>query len=479
MIHIVEWNCIYDKDRLGSGRACPGCGRLLGAQAVLEGPESGFAFMKLRQSKRGRTIPESVVIRDTEGERNLRRRGEDLARWRERCEMSLRIVFMGTPDFAVPTLIEIVGRGHEVVAVYTRAAQARRATRARPHAEPGRARGAPLRACPCSRRRPCAAPDAEGIARGHGADVAVIVAYGLILPKPILEAWPLGAFNLHASLLPRWRGAAPINRAIMAGDAETGVMVMKMEEGLDTGPVAMAERVPIPSDATAGDLHDRLARLGADLMVRALGAIERGSLTLTPQPEAGVTYASKIGKDETRISLGAAVAGGARPHPRLVAVSRRVVRDRGGGRPHQGAAHDQRRGCRRARHRAGRPAYGGLRGWRGAYPRIAARRPSGDEGRRVPARYHALPPGPGSVKSRHAPLQAHDRVRRQAVRRLADPGQRPLGARRAGGRGRSVLRGEGERARRRAHRRRRACARPGRSPRSRQGRGRTTRCATP
>jgi methionyl-tRNA formyltransferase len=132
--------------------------------------------------------------------------------------------------------------------------------------------------------------------------VAVIVAYGLILPKPILEAWPLGSFNLHASLLPRWRGAAPINRAIMAGDAETGVMVMKMEEGLDTGAVAMAERMPIPADATAGDLHDQLARLGADLMVRALGAIERGTLTLTPQPEAGVTYARKIGKDETRIS---------------------------------------------------------------------------------------------------------------------------------------------------------------------------------
>jgi methionyl-tRNA formyltransferase len=132
--------------------------------------------------------------------------------------------------------------------------------------------------------------------------VAVIVAYGLILPKPILVAWPLGAFNLHASLLPRWRGAAPINRAIMAGDVDTGVMVMKMEAGLDTGPIAMAERVPIASDATAGDLHDRLACLGADLMVRALGAIERGSLTLTPQPEAGVTYASKIGKDEARIS---------------------------------------------------------------------------------------------------------------------------------------------------------------------------------
>lgn len=215
--------------------------------------------------------------------------------------MSLRIVFMGTPNFAVPTLIEIVGRGHEVVAVYTRAPK------------PAGRRGLDLTPSPIEReaRRfalPVLTPttlrgaDAEGIARGHGADVAVIVAYGLILPKPILEAWPLGAFNLHASLLPRWRGAAPINRAIMAGDVDTGVMVMKMEEGLDTGPIAMAERVPIASDATAGDLHDRLARLGADLMVRALGAIERGSLTLTPQPEAGVTYASKIGKDETRIS---------------------------------------------------------------------------------------------------------------------------------------------------------------------------------
>ena len=215
--------------------------------------------------------------------------------------MSLRIVFMGTPDFAVPTLIEIVGRGHEIVAVYTRAAK------------PAGRRGLDLTPSPVEReaRRfalPVLTPttlrsaDAEVIAHGHGADVAVIVAYGLILPKPILEAWPLGAFNLHASQLPRWRGAAPINRAIMAGDAETGVMVMKMEEGLDTGAVAMAERMPIPADATAGDLHDRLARLGADLMVRALGAIERGTLTLTPQPEAGVTYARKIGKDETRIS---------------------------------------------------------------------------------------------------------------------------------------------------------------------------------
>src|SRR6266404_3380978 len=214
--------------------------------------------------------------------------------------MSLRIVFMGTPDFAVPTLREIVARGHEVVAVYTRAPK------------PAGRRGLDLTPSPIEReaRRfalPVFAPatlrttDAAGSARAHGADVAVVVAYGLILPKPILEAYPLGAFNLHASLLPRWRGAAPINRAIMAGDAETGVMVMKMEEGLDTGPIAKEERVPIPFDVTAGDLHDRLARLGADLMVGALGGLERGSLQLSRQSEEGVTYAAKIEKTEAKI----------------------------------------------------------------------------------------------------------------------------------------------------------------------------------
>jgi methionyl-tRNA formyltransferase len=219
--------------------------------------------------------------------------------------MSLRIVFMGTPDFAVPTLLEIVGRGHEVVAVYTRAPK------------PAGRRGMDLTPSPIEReaRRfalPVLTPatlrtaDAEGIVRAHGADVAVVVAYGLILPKPILDAFPLGAFNLHASLLPRWRGAAPIHRAIMAGDAETGVMVMKMEEGLDTGPIAiadrvLAERLAIDPDATTGDLHDRLDRLDAKLMVRALDALERGSLTLTPQAQDGVTYANKISKGETRI----------------------------------------------------------------------------------------------------------------------------------------------------------------------------------
>jgi methionyl-tRNA formyltransferase len=143
--------------------------------------------------------------------------------------------------------------------------------------------------------------DAQKAFRVHNADAAVVVAYGLILPKPILEAPRLGCFNVHASLLPRWRGAAPINRAIMAGDAESGVTIMKMDEGLDTGAMAMAERVPTGADMTAGELHDALSRLGADLMLRVLAAAERGSLVLTPQLQAGVTYAEKISKSETRI----------------------------------------------------------------------------------------------------------------------------------------------------------------------------------
>jgi methionyl-tRNA formyltransferase len=148
--------------------------------------------------------------------------------------------------------------------------------------------------------------EAQAVFAAHKADAAVVVAYGLILPKPILDAPALGCFNLHASLLPRWRGAAPINRAVMAGDAETGVTVMKMDEGLDTGDIAaedsaMIERVRIGEDMTAGELHDTLSRLGADLMARSLSALERGDLHLTRQPSEGVTYAEKIGKAETRI----------------------------------------------------------------------------------------------------------------------------------------------------------------------------------
>jgi len=214
----------------------------------------------------------------------------------------MRLIFMGTPDFAVPTLIEIVGRGHEVAAVYTRAPKpAGRGMELQPTPVEREARRFGLSVLTPTTLR---SDEAAAAFRAHKADAAVVVAYGLILPVPILEAVPLGCFNLHASLLPRWRGAAPINRAIMAGDAETGVCVMKMAEGLDTGPVTMAERVPIGADMTAGDLHDVLARRGADLMVRALGALERGTLQLTPQPDTGVTYANKIDKSETRIDWG-------------------------------------------------------------------------------------------------------------------------------------------------------------------------------
>jgi methionyl-tRNA formyltransferase len=211
----------------------------------------------------------------------------------------MRVVFMGTPDFSVPTLAGIVGHGHDVVAVYTRAPK------------PG-GRGMDLQPSPVEReaRRlglPVQTPaslkttEAQEIFAEHQADVAIVIAYGLILPQPILDTPELGCFNLHASLLPRWRGAAPINRAIMAGDRETGVMVMRMDEGLDTGPVATAERITIGDDMTAGELHDALARLGADLTVRTLAALDRDSLALNAQARDGVTYAAKIDKSETRI----------------------------------------------------------------------------------------------------------------------------------------------------------------------------------
>jgi methionyl-tRNA formyltransferase len=213
--------------------------------------------------------------------------------------LALRLVFMGTPDFAAPTLLEIIGSGHDVAAVYTRAPQpAGRGMAERPSPV---AREAERFELPVFTPKSLKGADAADAMRAHGADAAVVVAYGLILPKAILDVFPLGGFNLHASLLPRWRGAAPIHRAIMAGDKETGVMAMKMEEGLDTGPIAMAERVAIGADMTTGELHDTLAPLGARLMLVALGALERGSLQLTPQPAGGATYATKIDKSETRI----------------------------------------------------------------------------------------------------------------------------------------------------------------------------------
>jgi len=212
----------------------------------------------------------------------------------------MRIVFMGTPDFAVPTLSEIVGRGHEVVAVYTRAPApaGRRGLDLTPSPVHAVAERFGL---PVFTPRSLKGEEAADAFRAHEADVAVVVAYGLILPQAILDAPRLGCLNLHGSLLPRWRGAAPIQRAIMAGDTETGVAVMQMEAGLDTGPVGLVERIPIGPDMTAGELHDRMMVIGADLMGRALAAQERGGLAFTPQPAAGVEYAAKIEKAETRI----------------------------------------------------------------------------------------------------------------------------------------------------------------------------------
>src|SRR5690606_2494465 len=214
--------------------------------------------------------------------------------------MPLRLIFMGTPEFSAQTLRAILDAGHEVVAVYSQ-----------PPRPAGR-RGLELTKSPVHQLA-----EAEGIEvrtpvslkqeteheafRALGADAAIVVAYGLLLPKAILEGTRLGAFNGHASLLPRWRGAAPIQRSIMAGDERTGMMIMKMDEGLDTGPVAMTQEVAIGTDMTAAELHDRLKLVGADLMVLALGDLEHGNLSLTPQADKGVTYASKISKEETRV----------------------------------------------------------------------------------------------------------------------------------------------------------------------------------
>ena len=212
----------------------------------------------------------------------------------------MRIVFMGTPDFAVPTLAEIVSTGHEVVAVYTRAP--------RPAGRGQAERKSPVHLAAEGFGIPVLTPkslkgaDEQGVFALHDVDVAVVVAYGLILPKAVLEAPRFGCLNLHGSLLPRWRGAAPIQRAVMAGDERTGVMVMQMDEGLDTGPVGLVEEMPIGRDMTSGELHDRMMLVGADLMGRALAALERGSLHFTPQAEDGVTYAKKIEKAEARIN---------------------------------------------------------------------------------------------------------------------------------------------------------------------------------
>ncbi len=214
--------------------------------------------------------------------------------------MALRVVFMGTPDFSVPTLRAIAEAGHDVAAVYTQ-----------PPRAAGR-RGLELTPSPVQREAerlgiavstPLSLKGAEEqqAFRALEADVAVVVAYGLLLPRAILDAPRFGCLNGHASLLPRWRGAAPIQRAIMAGDDQTGVMVMRMEEGLDTGPVALTGKLSIGPDMTAGELHDELMPACAALMLEALAKLEAGTLAFTPQPQEGALYAKKIDKAETRV----------------------------------------------------------------------------------------------------------------------------------------------------------------------------------
>ena len=213
--------------------------------------------------------------------------------------MPLRIVFMGTPDFAVPCLSELTGAGHEIGCVYTqppRAAGRGQKQRLSPvHAFANEA-GLPVVTTPTLKD-----PHVQRGFAAHEADVAVVVAYGLILPRAILDAPRLGCLNLHASLLPRWRGAAPIQRAILAGDAETGVTIMAVDEGLDTGPILLREAVPIAATATAADLHDSLAEVGARLMVAALEGLAAGRLEARPQPEDGITYAAKLKRGEGRL----------------------------------------------------------------------------------------------------------------------------------------------------------------------------------
>jgi len=213
--------------------------------------------------------------------------------------VTLKLVFMGTPDFSVPTLAALAEAGHDIAAVYTRGP--------RPAGRGMAERKTPVHLAAEERGIPVFTPKTlrdeaeQELFRSHEADAAIVVAYGLILPQAVLDAPRLGCFNVHASLLPRWRGAAPINRAIMAGDAESGVAIMKMDAGLDTGAVVAEERTPIGPDETAGDLHDRLAVMGAGLMARSLDDIGAGRVRAVPQPPDGVNYAAKLTNEETRV----------------------------------------------------------------------------------------------------------------------------------------------------------------------------------
>lgn len=211
----------------------------------------------------------------------------------------MRLIFMGSPGFALPSLEALLAAGHEVVAVYCRAPKpAGRGKALQPTPVEIRARELGLAVeTPRSLRD----PEAQARFAAYEAEAAVVAAYGLILPKPILEAPRLGCLNVHPSLLPRWRGAAPIQRAVMAGDRRTGVCVMRMSEGLDEGPVLKRVETPLPPEETSGALHDRLAQMGAALMVEALADLAAGRAVETPQPEEGVVYAAKILKEEAQI----------------------------------------------------------------------------------------------------------------------------------------------------------------------------------
>jgi len=212
---------------------------------------------------------------------------------------ALRLAFMGTPDFALPALDALIGAGHEIAAVYSqppRPAGRGHKPQASPVQRAAEAKGLSVRT-PLSLKT----AEEEAAFRGLGLDAAVVVAYGLLLPRPILEAPRLGCINIHGSLLPRWRGAAPIQRAILAGDAETGITIMQMDEGLDTGGMLLQRALPIGPEDSAADLHDRLARLGALLAVEALEGLAAGRLSARPQPAAGVTYAAKLERAEARI----------------------------------------------------------------------------------------------------------------------------------------------------------------------------------
>jgi methionyl-tRNA formyltransferase len=233
--------------------------------------------------------------------------------------VTLRLAFLGTPEFAVPSLARILDEGYDIAAVYSQ--PPRRAGRgmevtASPVARFARERKLPVRT-PVSLK----SPDEQRAFAALNADAAVVVAYGLILPRPVLEAPRLGCYNIHASLLPRWRGAAPIQRAIMAGDEVTGVSIMQMTEGLDEGPVCLAQPARIMPGMTAGELHDKLAALGADLVLLALNGLETGHIHCTAQDPGGVTYAGKIAKSETRIDFSQGASAvlnhihGLSPHP--------------------------------------------------------------------------------------------------------------------------------------------------------------------